>query len=468
MNDHEKSMATGLPADHEKSTATGLPADQEKSTAAGLPADHERATATGGLPADHSTPTGGLPADHVAAFAALFGAPPEAPAVPVDWDAVEEWAGLRLPADYKAIATAYGPLDIGERLWLHTPFDREGGWFDYGSFVESGRRDAPGVLPFGATRMSDTLYWDTTASDDPDLWPVVVHLQDAANAGRDPWLRLGTPLLPALAGFVADGLRPVLARSGLAGDEAYAWTPPARRPEPTPEQRAALTEGSGLKALTALLPPPAAPRLGDRNWEWLYERLGTRLPTEYVRLMETYGGGGWCQWLRFGLPLGTGRYDLAPWAEWYGETYRELRDAHPRYHPLAAWPEPGGFLAFADSIDGDQLCWLTEGDDPDAWPLVVVPRHADQGPPLTGTLTGNLLAWLRGELATEGLPRLVRTGEDPLEIIEFAPFTDEPDDQDEGPAGTDSAGTGPAGTDSAGTGPAGTGSASTGSPPTAG
>ncbi|MEV7570587.1 SMI1/KNR4 family protein [Streptomyces tanashiensis] len=362
----------------------------------------------------------------VAAFAALFGPPPEAPAAPappVDWDAVEEWLGLRLPADYKAIADVYGPLDIGERLWLHTPFAGTARLFSYGDFVDEGRRAAPGVLPFGATRMSDTLYWDTTASDDPDRWPVVVHVQNLANAGKDPWLRPGTTLLPTLTGFVADGLRPALARSGLAGGDLSAWAPPPRRPEPTPAQRAALAGGgTGLDTLTALLPPPPAPRLGEQSWEWLYARLGTRLPTEFVRLMETYGAGEWCQWLRFGFPLGTGQYDLAPSAEWYGETYRGHRDDFPEYHPLAAWPEPGGLLSFADSIDGDQLCWLTEGETPDDWPLIVVPRHAGQGPPLTGTLTGTLLAWLRGELRTEGLPRLVRPHEDPLDVIHFEPY----------------------------------------------
>ncbi|MFF9849339.1 SMI1/KNR4 family protein [Streptomyces litmocidini] len=358
----------------------------------------------------------------VAAFAELFGPPPEGPATPVDWDAVEGWLGLRLPADYKAVATAYGPLDIGERLWLHTPFTSGARLFDYGGFVERGRRAAPGVLPFGETRMSDTLYWDTTASEDPDRWPVVVHVQDLANAGKDPWLRPGTTLLPTLAGFVADGLRPLLARSGLAGGEPSAWTPPARRPAPTPGQYAAFAGGSGLETLIALVPPPAEPLLGEQSWEWLYERLGTRLPTEFVALMETYGAGDFCEWLRFGLPLGTGRHDLAPSAEWYGAAYRDLRADHPRYQPLAVWPEPGGFLNFADTVDGDELCWLTEGDDPDAWPLIVVPRHAEQGPPLTGTLVETLLAWLRGHLVQEGFPRLVRRGQDPVEALESIGF----------------------------------------------
>jgi hypothetical protein len=52
---------------------------------------------------------------HISRFAALFGPPsPAAAPVPVDWDEVESWLGLRLPADYKAVVSAYGPLDIGE------------------------------------------------------------------------------------------------------------------------------------------------------------------------------------------------------------------------------------------------------------------------------------------------------------------------------------------------------------------
>ncbi|MFI8324627.1 SMI1/KNR4 family protein [Streptomyces sp. NPDC085529] len=360
----------------------------------------------------------------VAVFAGLFGPPPAGPAIPVDWAAVEAWLGLPLPADYKAIADVYGPLDLGERLWIQTPYARDSEGFDYGHFVEESRRTAPGVLPFGATRTSGTLFWDTTAGDDPDAWPVLLHDPHAERAGRDPWRRLGVTLLPALALLVDEGLARSLARSGLAGDSAGPWTPPPRRPAPTPAQRAAFTGGgTGLDTLTALVPPPPEPYLGERDWTWVHERLGTRLPAEYVRLTETYGGGVWCDWLRVKLPLGTGEYDLVAWAHWCTDNYRGLRANFPDRHPLAAWPEPGGLLPFASSIDGDQLCWLTEGDDPDAWPLIVFPRHDRQGPPLTGTLTEVLLGWLRGALVVEGLPRLAYPHEDPLDLITYEPRT---------------------------------------------
>ncbi|MEV7530723.1 SMI1/KNR4 family protein [Streptomyces hydrogenans] len=364
----------------------------------------------------------GAPQDAVTAFAALFGPPPQGPAIPVDWDAVEEWLGLRLPADYKAVATAYGPVDLGEHLWIQTPYGAGDGAFDYGHWVAESRRAAPGVLPFGSTRTSATLFWDTTASDDPDAWPVVLHDPQEGRKGGDPWRRPGTTLLPTLARLVDEGLRRTLARSALAEDVTSTWTPPPRRPAPTPEQRAALTGGgTGLDTLTALVPPPAEPYLGGRDWEWTYDQLGITLPSAYVRFMETYGGGVWCDWLRFPLPWGADRYDFAPWAEWYADNYRSLRADHPEFHPLAAWPEPRGFLTFASTIDGDQLGWLADGDDPETWPLAIDPRHARVGPPLTGTLTEVLLAWLRGELAVEGLPRLAYPHEDPIDRVTYEP-----------------------------------------------
>ncbi|MFI7505102.1 SMI1/KNR4 family protein [Streptomyces sp. NPDC049687] len=146
------------------------------------------------------------------------------------------------------------------------------------------------------------------------------------------------------------------------------WTPPPRRPEPTAQQR-----GGAHHRQRAGDFDRARPAAGDtkHNWDRLYERLGTRLPGEYIQLMERHGAGSWCGCLRFNMPFGEDQYALAAWAEWYAETYQRQRARFPEYHPLAVYPEPGGFLPFADSIDGDHLCWLTEGATPDDWPLKV-------------------------------------------------------------------------------------------------
>ncbi|MFD3513351.1 SMI1/KNR4 family protein [Streptomyces sp. NPDC058657] len=362
--------------------------------------------------------------DSAAAFADLFvltGAEPE----PVDWEAVEGWLGLRLPADYKAIGSAFGPLDIGSHLWLHIPCTAQGR-FEYASWLKQEQNRAPdGWLPWGATRTSDVLYWDTTVSDDPDAWPVVGHDQGAANQGKNPWQRTTTPLLPFLVGLVDQGMPSTATRTAFLTDLVPGpWQPPAPQPEPTPQQRAALTEGSGLAALTALVPPPTKPELGEGSWERLYERLGTRLPTQYVELMQRYGGGCWAGWLRMDTPLSADRYGLAAHIDAACDGYRSLRDSFPESFALAVWPEPGGILPFGDSIDGDTLCWLTVGDSPDEWPLIVYPRHDAQGPPLPLPLADTLLEWLRGRFADAGLPSLAGV-KDPFDYAHFDAYADE-------------------------------------------
>ncbi|GAA2440294.1 SMI1/KNR4 family protein [Streptomyces macrosporus] len=379
--------------------------------------------------------------------------------VPVDWDAVEDWLGLRLPADYKELVSARGPLDIGEFLWLHAPC-AQGERFDYGDWLwETHRacrissRQAPpyepppfhpapgGLLAWGETRGGGHLFWDTGASDDPDRWPVVVYDQDAVRGGNTPWRNWGMPLVETVAALLDTGLPlpggaddrtlgplPATARRTAFLTDARPWTPP----EPDPEaaagrvseavRRAALTEGGGLEALTRLVPSPEAPVLGDGGWEEVFEALGTRLPTEYVALMNRYGGGAWMRWLRFDTPLGKGERSLLHRSRETADIYRELRADFPEFHPLAVWPEPGGFLPFADTVDGDHLGWLTVGE-PDDWPLVVWPRHADQGPPLSGNLTDTLLEWLRGRFGTAGLPRL-DVDDDPLRYARFEPWED--------------------------------------------
>jgi hypothetical protein len=385
-------------------------------------------------------------------FAAIFG-PPSAVPVPVDWDAVEAWLGLPLPGDYKSVASAYGPLDIGEFIWLHTPCVQEGR-FDYAAWLRETHREcrissrqappyepaafhpAPGgLLAWGMTRSVSYLFWDTAASEDPDRWPVVVFHQDAVYQRVNPWHSYEMPLLDTLSAAVHTGLPlpgggrigplPAIARRTAFLTDAGPWTPPAPQPEVVPEarRRAALAEGSGLEALRLLVPPPQAPYLGGGTWEELFERLGTRLPAEYVALMDRYGAGCWSNWLRFFTPLRTNGRGLVDHAAQMLDAYRSVRADFPQYHPLPVWPEPGGFLPFARSIDGDQLGWLTEGD-PDAWPLIVYPRHADQGPPLASNLIDTLLEWLRGRFATEGLPGLDEL-DDPLEFIDFKPWDDE-------------------------------------------
>ncbi|MFI8448500.1 hypothetical protein [Streptomyces erythrochromogenes] len=201
-----------------------------------------------------------------------------------------------------------------------------------------------GLLACCCTRGSDVLFWDTSSCADPDRWTVVVRHSGAVPGSG--------PLLGPLLG--------IFTRTALLPD-AEAWTPPAPVPPrlTEAERRIALETGTGLDGLRLLSPPPERPYLGDGSWEGLFAELGTRLPREYLRLMDGYDAGVWSGWLRFHTQLRTGERRFLTHVGDTTAAYRQLKDGHPDWYPLALWPEPGGFLPFANSIDGDDLGWLT-------------------------------------------------------------------------------------------------------------
>ncbi|HZM82874.1 MAG TPA: SMI1/KNR4 family protein [Candidatus Limnocylindrales bacterium] len=372
--------------------------------------------------------------------------------VPIDWEAVEAWLGLRLPGDYKEFATRHGPLDIGEYVWMHVPCVQEG-HFEYSSWLRTTHRltrivsrDAPphepppfhpmpgGLLAWGTTRATSELFWDTSASGDPDEWPVVVFDRDAVYQRVKPFRNFGISFLGTLTALLGTGLDlpsgkrlgplPPTARRTAFLSGAMPWTPPVVVPHPVPEpvRRHALTHGSGLETLALLAPPPERPYLGEGTWPRLFDELGTTLPADYMSFMEAYGVGLWSDWLGLYTPLRFEKNGLVFNAKQMLDGYRELRAQFPEYFPLAVWPEPGGFLPFASSVDGDDLGWLTVGQ-PDDWPLAVHPRHADQGPPLPGGLLETMLDWLRGR-PVPNFPKLDPL-DDPLEFISFKPRDNE-------------------------------------------
>jgi hypothetical protein len=377
--------------------------------------------------------------------------PPTPLPVPVDWTAVETWLGLRLPDDYKQLADTYGPLDFGEYLWIHVPCVQQDR-FDYGDRLRETHRAARiaarelpedvrpsvhpapgGLLAWGSSRGSDVLFWDTSVSEDPNRWTVVVrHSHPVSGSGLLPFHHYGltltgylqqtvrdTPQLPYPPGPLLGPLPGTFARTAYLPTPGP-WTPPApTAPRLTEaERRIALETGTGLDALRLLSPPPERPYLGDGTWERLFAELGTQLPKEYVELMEVYGAGDWGTWLRFLTPLRTGERRFATHVEETLDAYRMLKENYPDGYPLAVWPEPGGFLPFANSYDADHLGWLTEGPDPDAWPLIVWPRHTDQVPALEGGLIDTLLAWQRGTLTDSGLAELDEE-DDPVKCAGF-------------------------------------------------
>ncbi|MGY0059598.1 SMI1/KNR4 family protein [Streptomyces sp. LZ34] len=93
-------------------------------------------------------------------------------------------------------------------------------------------------------------------------------------------------------------------------------------------------------------------------------RLGTALPSDYKRLVETFGDGSFDGYLDVYLPA-----DLVKSAEWAADWAKAYGTRSWEPHP--PFPEPGGLLPWASTEQELSFYWITEGPDPDTWPVYV-------------------------------------------------------------------------------------------------
>ncbi|TDE32756.1 hypothetical protein E1289_14585 [Actinomadura sp. 6K520] len=77
-------------------------------------------------------------------------------------------------------------------------------------------------------------------------------------------------------------------------------------------------------------------QIGGYGTDWRGEN---RHRLEYLGVMDPRCAGG--SWAKGAVHI--------------GDVYRELRQAHPPSYPMAAWPEPGGFLSWGNTIDARPL-----------------------------------------------------------------------------------------------------------------
>ncbi|RSN62136.1 MULTISPECIES: SMI1/KNR4 family protein [Actinomadura] len=119
--------------------------------------------------------------------------------------------------------------------------------------------------------------------------------------------------------------------------------PPAELP--WPERLHALTGG----------PPEPVPA---PDWAAVEGRLGAPLPGDYKRLVELFGCKG----------AFNGFYVVFPPDKliWHTEYGLELGGEHPPF------PAPGGLIPWSNNEHEQTFCWITEGDDPDRWPVYAV------------------------------------------------------------------------------------------------
>ncbi|MFJ3513934.1 SMI1/KNR4 family protein [Streptomyces sp. NPDC090131] len=126
---------------------------------------------------------------------------------------------------------------------------------------------------------------------------------------------------------------------------------------------------TGSGSLARLVPPPAAPVDARGDWTAAEAALGVRLPGDYKWMVATYGWGEFCDLLYLHTPFGTSRHNGIEWQRAHHLTQSAERDVECYPYPLH--PEPGGLLVWGTTMDADRLCWLTDGEAPEEWPVVV-------------------------------------------------------------------------------------------------
>ncbi|MER5888745.1 SMI1/KNR4 family protein [Streptomyces sp. NPDC001941] len=119
--------------------------------------------------------------------------------------------------------------------------------------------------------------------------------------------------------------------------------------------------------LVELVVPPTDPVDARGDWNAAQAAIGTRLPNDYKRLVETYGWGEFGDFLYLRTPFGRSEHNGIKWQR--GHRTGSLERDHERY-PYPLHPAPGGLLVWGTTMDADRLCWLTSGS-PEDWPVVV-------------------------------------------------------------------------------------------------
>ncbi|MEV0363093.1 SMI1/KNR4 family protein [Nocardia fusca] len=127
------------------------------------------------------------------------------------------------------------------------------------------------------------------------------------------------------------------------------------------------TEMSWVQRLVAITGGPSS-LVPTPDWAAVESRLGTPLPSDYKRLVEAFGCDG----------MFNGFFDVFHPGEllWHTEYHADNDMAFGDEHP--PFPAPGGLIPWSNNEHEQTYFWITEGPDPDRWPVYAV-NSLDEG-----------------------------------------------------------------------------------------
>jgi hypothetical protein len=149
--------------------------------------------------------------------------------------------------------------------------------------------------------------------------------------------------------------------------------------------------------LTEIVPPPA-PAGTAVDWEEAARVLRTALPTDYVQLIERYGGGQFEEYLWLLEPASNSVYDLADVVEEREDALEYLWNMGEAKPALLDAPGVRA-IAWGSTDNGEYLYWLARpGSAPDEWTVLVNEARGEEWEHFEMGCAEFLVATLTGEV----------------------------------------------------------------------
>ena len=161
-----------------------------------------------------------------------------------------------------------------------------------------------------------------------------------------------------------------------------------------------------MEKIIEILPPPEFPqKTGDKEqWRNFFDTLGTELPSDYVKFIETYGTGGIDNFLWILTPfVNDDNVNYFGRQKEMTDTYIQSKKSFPQYYKHDVYPSNGGLLPWGYTDNGDELYWLTNGE-PDEWKIVVYESRSPENYIYSLTMVEFLYQIITKELVNNAFP----------------------------------------------------------------
>lgn len=162
-----------------------------------------------------------------------------------------------------------------------------------------------------------------------------------------------------------------------------------------------------IEELKRLAPPPTQPVACGiyELWQSVEQALSLQLPEDYKQFINTYGSGGFYDFLSIVSPFDrdngfSENSNQLKWLAFETEQYKEMKETFgidaPSKFPFNAYPEPEGLMAIGGIETGGNIYYLTEGA-PQQWTIVIYAEDFYEFAWCKKSLTEFLVDWLSGD-----------------------------------------------------------------------